>query len=33
MDTIIHKITELFAKAGEKRYFYRYLKGQLTDDS
>ncbi|MFT7163274.1 MAG: hypothetical protein ACI9GZ_004476, partial [Bacteroidia bacterium] len=25
-DTIIHKLTELFAKAGEIRYFSSYLK-------
>ena len=32
-DTIIHKLTELFAKASAIRYFYRTLKVQLTDDS
>ncbi|MBN3521649.1 hypothetical protein JYB62_16680 [Algoriphagus lutimaris] len=25
-NTIIHKLTELFAKAGAMGYFYRYLK-------
>lgn len=32
-NTIIRKLTELFAKAGAIRYFYRNQKDQLTDDS
>ena len=32
-NTIIHKLTELLAKAGAIGCSYRYLKSQLTDHS